>query len=421
MSRKVENHNDYLIRIGPFHYLHVLDTNANITRVETGPKNFTCLEHEKVVFGPSLMVTIPPRHYAVIDNPVIRKTLNGVSAVVVDEYGQAKLRHGDKEVRLEQDPFPLYPGEKLSGTIQPLHVVEENHALRLRATREFVDTDRTTGREIKRKAGDEWLFKGPGTYIPQVEVETVDSIKAAILKPNQALKVRAREDCQDHQNIKRKAGEEWLVRREGAYLPGVYEEIIETLNAIILTPKNAVHVRALRSTDRRKAGEEWLVTMEDTEAYIPSVDEVIVARINVTVLGPHEYCVISNPVSEETGKILLGKTKVVKGGGAAFFLKPGESLDGGIRRSTILSPDEALWVKAKGDFVDHTAQKRKAGNRWLVYGPGEYWPPEEVSILSTQRAFLKVEALGLYFFRPALFFLSILGLILLYLVYIKYF
>jgi major vault protein len=39
--------------------------------------------------------------------------------------GQARLRHGDKEVRFEQnDPFPLYPGEQLIGDMTPLQVVK---------------------------------------------------------------------------------------------------------------------------------------------------------------------------------------------------------------------------------------------------------------------------------------------------------
>lgn len=56
------------------------------------------------------MITVPPRHYCIIENPVLRdKELK----VVFDESGQAKLLHADQEIRLAQDPFPLYPGEIL--------------------------------------------------------------------------------------------------------------------------------------------------------------------------------------------------------------------------------------------------------------------------------------------------------------------
>jgi major vault protein len=59
--------------------------------------------------------------------------------VAFDIYGQAILRHGDQEVRLERDPFPLYPGEILVDKVHPLQVVEINTALRLQALRDFKD------------------------------------------------------------------------------------------------------------------------------------------------------------------------------------------------------------------------------------------------------------------------------------------
>ena len=56
------------------------------------------------------MVTIPPRMYCIIENPVVR---NDDKVVQFDASGQAKLVHCDLEVRFTQDPFPLYPGEIL--------------------------------------------------------------------------------------------------------------------------------------------------------------------------------------------------------------------------------------------------------------------------------------------------------------------
>lgn len=56
------------------------------------------------------MIMVPPRHYCVILNPVARDT---DGEVLFDQSGQAKLRHADLEIRLTQDPFPLYPGEEI--------------------------------------------------------------------------------------------------------------------------------------------------------------------------------------------------------------------------------------------------------------------------------------------------------------------
>jgi len=205
-----------VIRIMPEHYIHVLDDNTNITRLETGPQTFVRKDHEKVVLGPEPYVMIPPRNYAIIANPVVR---DKDGKVVLHSYGQVRLKYGDEEIRFEQEPFPLFPGEKLYGKVSPLQVVAPQAALRLRAIRDFVDE-----KSIARTAGDEWLFEGPGTYYPRVEVQVVEIIRAIVVKPNQTLKVRARKAVIDRETkVERRPGEEWLVRKSGAVLPGVDE------------------------------------------------------------------------------------------------------------------------------------------------------------------------------------------------------
>lgn len=57
-------------------------------------------------------------------------------------------------------------------------------ALKLKAIRDFGT----------RTAGDEWLFVGPGTYTPQVEVAIVEVVKATIIKSNEALKLKAKKE-----------------------------------------------------------------------------------------------------------------------------------------------------------------------------------------------------------------------------------
>ena len=62
-----------------------------------------------------------------------------------------------QDIRLAQDPFPLYPGEVLKQGVTGLRVVMANSAIRLRA---MLDYESESGE--KRVAGDEWLFEGPG-------------------------------------------------------------------------------------------------------------------------------------------------------------------------------------------------------------------------------------------------------------------
>ena len=81
-----------IFRIPPYYYIHILDQNTNVTRVEVGPRTYIRQDNEKVVYGPNQMITIPPRHYCIIENPV---STNADGKVVFDENGQAKLKHAD--------------------------------------------------------------------------------------------------------------------------------------------------------------------------------------------------------------------------------------------------------------------------------------------------------------------------------------
>jgi hypothetical protein len=107
-------------------------------------------------------------------------------------------------------------------------VVAANSALRLRAVLDFEDDDND-----KRIAGDEWLFEGPGTYIPRKEVVVEETVRATVIRPNQAIRLRARKETIDRQGVARVTGEEWLVKKTGAYLPGAYEEVVDAIHIIL--------------------------------------------------------------------------------------------------------------------------------------------------------------------------------------------
>ena len=42
---------------------------------------------------------------------------------------------------------------------------------------------------------------------------------------------------QDRDGTLRVTGEEWLVKKTGAYLPGAYEEVVDTVGALVLNDK----------------------------------------------------------------------------------------------------------------------------------------------------------------------------------------
>eukprot|EP01124_Arcella_intermedia_P035107 TRINITY_DN885_c0_g1_i1.p1 TRINITY_DN885_c0_g1~~TRINITY_DN885_c0_g1_i1.p1 ORF type:complete len:826 (+),score=106.85 TRINITY_DN885_c0_g1_i1:115-2592(+) len=378
-----------VIRIKPYYYIHVLDNNTNVTRVEVGPQTFTRQDHEKLVSGPDAMIMIPPRHYCIIQNPVQR---DSKGKTVTDQAGQVKIRHGDEEIRFEQEPFALLPGEKLYGKVSPLQVVAPNSALKLRATRDV----KYEGKNYV--AGDEWLFKGPGTYVPQVEVQVVEVVQAKVVKPLQALRLRAKKQFTDAKGVVRKAGEEYLHKEIGAYIPHVDEEVTETVNAYVLTEKKALALRAKQTFvdvfgKQRKAGEEWLVTLKDAESHIPDISEIVVGEVPVTILSSREYCVILDPV-DESGKPALGTRKLLKGE-VSFFLKPGEKLQAGIQKVHVLESEEALLLRAREQFLDGK-ETRRPGDRWMIYGPTDYIPPVQVEIVETRKVIPLDENEGIY-------------------------
>ncbi|EDO36139.1 predicted protein [Nematostella vectensis] len=395
MSRSSKE-SDSIYRIPPYYYIHVLDQNSNVTKVETGPKTFIRQDNEKVILGPEKMITVPPRHYCIVENPCLR---DKDGKLVLDDYGQIKLRHADQDIRLAQDPFPLYPGEVLKQGVTALRVVVANSALRLRAVLDFEDASGE-----KRVAGDEWLFEGPGTLIPRKEVEIIETVRATVIQPNQAIRLRARRETRDRDGHMRVTGEEWLVKKVGAYLPGAYEEVVTVEDAFVLTEKKALHLRATGTYKdvngvTRKNGEEWLVTMSDTEAHIPDVYEEVQGVIEITTLNNRQYCVIMDPVGSD-GKPQLGQKKLVKGE-KSFFLLPGESLEQGIIQDVfVLGEDEGLILKANESFDDISEDGKKVlrnpGDRWMIRGPREYIPPVEVDVTDRRKAMPLDENEGIY-------------------------
>ncbi|CAF5149444.1 unnamed protein product, partial [Rotaria sp. Silwood1] len=124
---------------------------------------------------------------------------------------------------------------------------------------------------------------------------------------------------------RRVAGENWLIKQLGAYLPLAYETVVSIENACVVTDKKALHLRALKTFiddfgQTRNNGDEWLVTKEQTETHILNVYEQLVTIVDITTFNSRQYCVILNPVSSD-GKNQWGKKKLVVGD-KSFFLQP---------------------------------------------------------------------------------------------------
>ncbi len=377
MSKTVD-----VVRLKPYQYIHVHDNNKNVSRVLVGPLSYTRLDHEMLLQpAPQQCICLPTNTYCIVENPVVRTP---AGALVMDQ-DQVKLAHGEQELRFAQEPFPLYPGEVLAKDVTPLPVLSPLQAFRVRAVRDVPGAD---GKP--RKAGDEWIVSGPLTYVPHIAIQVVEEIQAVVIRQNQALKLKARARFTDASGVDRIAGSEWLITKPGAYIPDVEEEIVEMLTASVLTTRRSLHVEALASfTDRfkkaRKTGERWLITLGDTEYFIPSPNEKIVATVDLTVVGSRQYCVVQDFVGKD-GRQNFGR-KELRTGLCKFFLHPGESLeDGKIKNIYVLGADEALLLSAVESFTDETGTNRLAGSFWMIAGPRDYIPPVAVVVKEKRRA-----------------------------------
>ncbi|XP_013397805.1 major vault protein alpha-like [Lingula anatina] len=381
-----------IIGLPPHHFVHIIDFNTNVTKLEVGPNTVVLQSNEKLQAGPLPCIVVPPAHYCIIKDPMSNYV-----------HGKkCELRLGYFDVRFHGEPFPLYPGEVLQGArsfgtsasdtnysqaIKPLPVVKANHAIRLKALQDFDDGG------VERKAGDMWQLEGPLTYKPTPNADIVGMIKPLVIGHNQALLLRAQQGFTDKDGIEHVTGEEWLVRRPGAYLPDVYAEDVELRNAIVLTENVALHLQADQTLvdsigTKRLAGEEWLITLKDTESYIQDVGVTVKASISKTVVSRGQYCVVLDP-QDKHGRNQMGKRELRKGV-CSFFLKPGERLeDGVIKQSYIMGEDESLVLKALDKFEDTVAEtkvKRKPGDRWMINGPMEYIPPIDVEVMDRRKA-----------------------------------
>lgn len=358
--------------------------------------NFVKQENEEILTGDKAIdfIILKPYTYALIKDPVLKVK----GEIQLNEHHQVKVKFGEKEIRTFRDypePFPLYPGESLL-KIDKLTAIPRDCALKLRANKDFVDAKKN-----ERKAGDEWQIMGPFIYEPRIEEDILQLQEPIIVDVNKAIKLRAKYACKDIDGKDREAGEEWIIKKPGQYMLRVNEVYEGTINGYILTDRKAIQLMSTKTfvdvyEKERRAGEEWLVTKEMASVHICDVFEKLVQEVQITVLKSDEFCYLVNPWDGKAN--LMGK-KVLLCGPKAFFLQPGEELDGGIRNSFILGDDEALLLSAIENYTEVCQDKEVrhvAGDRWLMNGPCSYVPPVEVNVIEKRKAIPMDQIEGVY-------------------------
>eukprot|EP00013_Stygamoeba_regulata_P022169 CAMPEP_0177666806 /NCGR_PEP_ID=MMETSP0447-20121125/21781_1 /TAXON_ID=0 /ORGANISM="Stygamoeba regulata, Strain BSH-02190019" /LENGTH=529 /DNA_ID=CAMNT_0019172985 /DNA_START=190 /DNA_END=1776 /DNA_ORIENTATION=- len=471
----IRNHPHMIVHLAPLHFVHVLDLNTMFVKMLSGPLTFTTTFHERVIYGPKPMVTVPPGHYCVIQHPVrvrrdrdvssfaedslpaaaapaaptdaascgspLRRSVgvavssppnspvqsrriragsaqsqslsrsgttltsaaaaasssssssasNSTSAsssisknvsallaagsllaspvgsayeIETDQYGQAVIDRNVLQVRTEQPPFPLYPGEVLlDASVRPLPFVPADHALRLRAEVDLVDEQTNVNKPTHRRAAEEWAFRGPRVFVPDSRICVCGVISPLLLKPQQGVALESTLDHVDDTGVLRIAGERWLVIREGNLLTGVYQKVLRIQDGIVLSKQKALHLRAQITFDdqvvgvRRAAGEEWLLTYKECAVYIPPPEVTVISEQPLHSLKRGEFCYLSNPRDSDTNELLKGR-RVLLRGESNFYLKPGEVISPKYK-SVVLNNDMAIECR-----VDAPYEGRVPGSRW---------------------------------------------------------
>ncbi|WP_434389195.1 hypothetical protein [Melittangium boletus] len=268
-------------------YAYIEDANRGVVLVEIGPRVLTLEAHLTLVMK-SRMVELGTGSWCVVRNPVVRAE----GRVALDDFGQARIAVGDREVRVGPQVFPLYPGEELEGEIVPEYVLGTNEALRLRALTAFQEEGASAGAR-RREAGDEWLMRGPGRYVPNAAVVVVSDEKARVLKET--------EYCVVLNPVDRATGRIQEGRRKVISGPDVFflepgEELEgEVRRKHVLSEMQGLKLQALDDLAEpeeggvpreRKAGDTWIVRGPRT--YVPSEKVLILKEIVALSLGQGE-------------------------------------------------------------------------------------------------------------------------------------
>ncbi len=185
-------------------------------------------------------------------------------------------------------------------------------------------------------------------------------------------------------------------------MPTAEIEVQDIRKGYVLNEFTALHLRATKNfTDfygnKRKAGEEWLIDKSVKDVHIIDAAEELVQEKRIIVLAQNQYCIVRNPVTKESGgKPDYGRQQVRRGE-AKFFLQPGEDLFEGIKSIVVINEEEALLVKAKVEYFDkRTNKKYKPGQKWLIKGPIDFIPENEIEVVEKRQAYPLAENEGIY-------------------------
>ncbi len=164
-------------------YCHVINKRTGNIRLVEGPNkvNLTLNLFEEIYGKKQRKFILQEDQFAIVLNPYNTST--------------KELTYGDREVRAGPCMFSLYPGEELENSTQTgtarldfgihsIYRLKRNKGLVLQALKDFMDED------IERKAGEEWIIRGPMNYIPYKYVRVKKTIEEISLAEHSGIYIK---------------------------------------------------------------------------------------------------------------------------------------------------------------------------------------------------------------------------------------
>lgn len=125
-------------------------------------------------------------HQTKVSN-INRNILSTNQYCTIKDYVDSKgvQQWGAEMLRVGPTNFFILPHEKIVGGVKNIDVLLEDEALLLYAEKSFKDSE-----GVSRYSGENWLFKGPGAYQPNIYVKIKDKRKAMPLGAGEGIYIK---------------------------------------------------------------------------------------------------------------------------------------------------------------------------------------------------------------------------------------
>ena len=154
--------------LSPNQYVHILDNDSGIVRIEVGPKRIALRSNETIIATHSLSM-IKENQYCIIKNPY--------------DYQSNKNMMGERCVVEGPKALALHRNEVIE-SISEVHILKPNQALRLRCLVDKKVEDKSY------KAGDVYQITGPCRFVPDKDTEVLKVVDPIMINENEGIYVQ---------------------------------------------------------------------------------------------------------------------------------------------------------------------------------------------------------------------------------------